>query len=171
MEGGGGEGILVVFPLSLMSLSTLVNISESCKELYNMWGGAAGWYTVRYTYRAENDSHFGAGVLLFFHHYLPWFNGTGEDKGDGLNTEGRVGKKIKKDRRFKSCSLDRDEAILWSFLMYLEDHCKDFDYYVIFNRITSIILKHIIVQLRRLRKVIKKTGRNVNSQIYCHRNN
>lgn len=42
MEGGGGEGILVVFPLSLMSLSTLVNISESCKELYNMRGGAAG---------------------------------------------------------------------------------------------------------------------------------
>lgn len=27
---------------------------------------------------------------------FPWFNGTGEDKGDGLNTEGRVGKKKKK---------------------------------------------------------------------------
>lgn len=99
MEGGGGEGILVVFPLSLMSLSTLVNISESARSCIIC--------EVELQADTLSDTHtelkmivtLALGCYSSSTTIFPWFNGTGEDKGDGLNTEGRVGKKIKKRQK------------------------------------------------------------------------
>ena len=65
-------------------------IIDPCKHLWavrsciicevELWADAH----VRYTYRAENDSHFGTGEPHFSRHYLSWFNDTRGDKGDGL---------------------------------------------------------------------------------------
>lgn len=79
--GGRSGGKPAVFPLSLMSLSTPVNSSEAVRSCIICEVEPWGWCTVRYTYRAENDSHIGAGEPHFSRHYLAWFNDSGGDKG------------------------------------------------------------------------------------------
>lgn len=102
-------------PCSLYNCVLLLthgNSSEAA-ELYNMEDGAVLWGTVRYTHRAENDSHSGAGELHFSSHYLAWFNGTGSDKRDWTQRgEERVDRQTERqDLTVKVCRSGEEDAV------------------------------------------------------------
>lgn len=55
VKGGGSGHISFITDVIIDPFKHL----WGCKEQHNIWGGAAGWCAVRFTYRAENDSHVG----------------------------------------------------------------------------------------------------------------